>query len=36
MSAFSNEPLVFVDLETTGANPLRDRITEIGMVMVEG
>lgn len=36
MSALSQEPLVFIDLETTGANPLRDRITEIGMVMVEG
>lgn len=35
MSTFSNEPLVFVDLETTGANPLRDRITEIGLVLVE-
>ena len=28
------EPLVFVDLETTGANPVRDRITEIGIVEV--
>lgn len=36
MSALSQEPLVFIDLETTGANPLRDRITEIGMVMVDG
>lgn len=34
MSALQNEPLVFVDLETTGANPLRDRITEIGLVLV--
>lgn len=32
----SKEPLVFVDLETTGANPLRDRITEIGLVIVDG
>ena len=28
--------LAFVDLETTGANPLADRITEIGMVLVDG
>lgn len=35
MSAFAKEPLVFVDLETTGANPLRDRITEIGLVLVQ-
>ncbi|MBS1154988.1 MAG: hypothetical protein H6R07_912 [Proteobacteria bacterium] len=35
MSALDQEPLVFVDLETTGANPLRDRITEIGLVLVE-
>ncbi len=27
-------PLAFVDLETTGANPVRDRITEIGIVEV--
>ncbi len=36
MAALSQEPLVYVDLETTGANPLRDRITEIGLVMVDG
>ncbi|SFN17066.1 DNA polymerase-3 subunit epsilon [Formivibrio citricus] len=35
MSALANEPLAFVDLETTGANPLRDRITEIGLVLVQ-
>lgn len=35
MSALQNEPLVFVDLETTGANPLRDHITEIGLVLVQ-
>jgi DNA polymerase-3 subunit epsilon len=29
-------PLVFVDLETTGANPTRDRIIEIGIVKVSG
>jgi DNA polymerase III subunit epsilon len=28
------EKLVFIDLETTGANPLHDRITEIGIVEV--
>ncbi len=28
--------LAFIDLETTGANPLRDRITEIGIVEVDG
>ena len=27
--------LAFVDLETTGANPVHDRITEIGIVLVE-
>lgn len=29
------EPLAYVDLETTGANPLRDRITEVGVVLVD-
>ena len=28
--------LAFVDLETTGLNPSEDRITEIGVVLVEG
>ncbi len=28
--------LLFVDLETTGANPSSDRITEIGIVQVDG
>jgi DNA polymerase-3 subunit epsilon len=28
--------LVFIDLETTGANPASDRITEIGVVEVDG
>ena len=28
--------LAFVDLETTGANPVSDRITEIGLILVEG
>ena len=28
--------LAFIDLETTGANPLLDRVTEIGVVEVEG
>jgi DNA polymerase-3 subunit epsilon len=27
--------LVFVDLETTGANAMVDRITEIGIVLVD-
>ena len=31
-----NQPLVFVDLETTGANATNDRITEIGIVEVNG
>lgn len=30
------ERLAFVDLETTGANPVWDRITEIGVVEVDG
>jgi DNA polymerase-3 subunit epsilon len=30
------ERLAFIDLETTGANPLLDRITEIGIVEVDG
>lgn len=30
------QPLAFVDLETTGANPTTDRITEIGVVEVDG
>ena len=30
------DSLVFVDLETTGANPLVDRITEIGIVELTG
>jgi len=30
------QPLVFVDLETTGANAVYDRITEIGIVEVDG
>lgn len=28
--------LAFVDLETTGANPVKDRITEFGLLIVEG
>lgn len=28
--------LAFIDLETTGADPVRDRITEIGIVEVDG
>ena len=30
------ERLAFIDLETTGANPVRDRVTEIGIVEVDG
>lgn len=30
------ERLAFIDLETTGANPARDRVTEIGVVEVDG
>lgn len=29
------DKLIFIDLETTGANPMTDRITEIGIVQVE-
>ena len=29
------EHLIFIDLETTGANSLRDRITEIGLCEVQ-
>lgn len=31
-----SEPLAFVDLETTGATATADRITEIGIVLVDG
>ena len=31
----TTDKLVFVDLETTGANPAVDRITEIGVVEVD-
>jgi DNA polymerase III subunit epsilon len=31
-----DSPIVFVDLETTGANPVHDRVTEIGIVRVCG
>lgn len=31
-----NEPLVFLDLETTGATATHDRITEVGLVEVGG
>lgn len=36
MNALATEPLILVDLETTGANPLRDRITEVGLVLIDG
>ncbi|MGA1083561.1 MAG: PolC-type DNA polymerase III, partial [Burkholderiaceae bacterium] len=29
-------PLAFVDLETSGSTPTKDRITEIGIVTVDG
>ena len=34
-SLFAHEPLVFVDLETTGANFANDRVIEIGIVQVD-
>lgn len=30
------DPLVLIDLETTGANPVADRITEIALLRIEG
>jgi len=36
MTSLASEPLILVDLETTGANPLRDRITEVGLVLIDG
>ena len=30
-----DRPLIFLDLETTGASPSFDRITEIGLVEVD-
>ncbi|BCL76215.1 hypothetical protein JHS3_19510 [Jeongeupia sp. HS-3] len=35
MNPYYSEPLVFVDLETTGATPASDRITEVGLVQVD-
>ena len=29
------QPLAFVDLETTGSSPQLDRITEIGVLLVD-
>ncbi|GGP21829.1 3'-5' exonuclease family protein [Silvimonas iriomotensis] len=34
-NAYYDEPLVLVDLETTGANATHDRITEIGLVQID-
>ncbi|GGP26692.1 3'-5' exonuclease family protein [Silvimonas amylolytica] len=34
-NAYYAEPLVLVDLETTGANATHDRITEIGLVQID-
>jgi len=31
-----DQPLAFLDLETTGTSPARDRIIEIGLCLVEG
>jgi len=31
-----DQPLAFIDLETTGTSPARDRIIEIGLCLVEG
>jgi len=31
-----DQPAVVVDLETTGANPALDRITEVGVLLIEG
>lgn len=36
MPALLDQPFLFVDLETTGANAQRDRITEIGVVAWDG
>ena len=30
-----DQPLVFLDLETTGAHPAYDRITEVGLIEVD-
>ena len=31
-----DQPIVFVDLETTGGSIIHDRITEIGIIQVDG
>ncbi|GAB3264629.1 exonuclease domain-containing protein [Chitinimonas naiadis] len=36
MTSLLDRPFVFVDLETTGANAQRDRITEVGIVTWDG
>ncbi|WP_269533479.1 3'-5' exonuclease family protein [Chitinimonas sp. BJYL2] len=36
MPSLLDQPFVFVDLETTGANAQRDRITEVGIVEWDG
>ncbi|WP_034607449.1 exonuclease domain-containing protein [Chitinimonas koreensis] len=36
MPSLFDQPLIFVDLETTGANAERDRITEVGVVTWHG
>ncbi|MCE2981139.1 MAG: hypothetical protein LW923_15055, partial [Betaproteobacteria bacterium] len=34
IAALFDRPAVLLDLETTGASPARDRITEIGLVEI--
>jgi DNA polymerase-3 subunit epsilon len=36
MKPLFDAPLAIVDLETTGAHPARDRVTEIAVVEIEG
>ncbi|MEX1073510.1 MAG: 3'-5' exonuclease, partial [Burkholderiales bacterium] len=33
---FLDSPLAIVDLETTGAHPVHDRVTEVAVIEVEG
>ena len=35
MSVF-DQPLAIVDLETTGGDPRADRVTEVGVVLIDG
>lgn len=36
MKSFAEQHFAIVDLETTGTHPLKDRITEIGLIEVDG